>query len=364
MKILIVGFPRSLTFLLIGLSVVFLAACAGDDGKDGAAGQDGQNGQDGTDVTEQQPITSGNFTIDILPLFTKNDVYFDGALACSECHFAASADSLHELNMGSYNGILTGADAFSNQPPNTEDLLGRTGSCVGSTDVTACPPAWGESGLRRRLRNTRMPPGWPFDLGEGNRGTVEIRTVEAWVTDGAKDGTLATCTGTQVCYNSALSALRFAVGSTSNIDVGGAGTDPGYLISESLTVGDLFTTGGAYFVGSQACDDCHGALGFSWHDLNMGSYTGILQGADYVSDTDREDILGRVVGTAAGQCAVATNLTGDCAPVWAESGLRRRLRNTRMPPGWPFDLGESNRDMWAIESVKAWVEAGAPNGNF
>ncbi len=83
-----------------------------------------------------------------------------------------------------------------------------------------------------------------------------------------------------------------------------------------------------------------------------------------------EDLFGRTPGTGAGECSdltVLSTTTGDgntCAPTWSGSILRNRLRNTRMPPGWEFDLAQTNRDTWAIESIQNWVEAGAPEGAF
>jgi hypothetical protein len=317
------------------LLLVFLSSCDFDF-----------EGEDGKDLTEPEPVKKGDFTKDILPLFTENDVFFDGALACSACHFSNTSASFHELDLGSYNGILIGADA------GTEDIMGRTGACVGSTDVVACPPDWDESGLKRRLRNNRMPPGWGFDLHETNRGTPEIRTLEAWVTDGAKN---TGCTGTALCYNTLLTTLGFASGSTSNVDVGGPGAITWNLLSVTgMTVGALFTTDNAFFQGGQACADCHGSLGFSWHELDLSSYAGILKGAD----AGTEDILGRTDA-----CVGSTDVSA-CPPKWSDSGLRQRMRNNRMPPDWPFDQSEANRDMWAIESIKCWVTAGAPNGKF
>jgi hypothetical protein len=62
--------------------------------------------------------------------------------------------------MTSYAGILAGADTLEDPPG--EALLGE--SEPGATDYN-----WSESGLRRRLRNNRMAPGFPFDPTEENR---------------------------------------------------------------------------------------------------------------------------------------------------------------------------------------------------
>ncbi len=102
----------------------------------------------------------GTFEADILPLFTTNGLWFDGAQACTGCHFANSEASYHEMNLSSYEGIMLGGDVLS-QPPGVP-LLGN--SAVGETDYD-----WAHSKLRGRLRNNRMPPGWEFDITEENR---------------------------------------------------------------------------------------------------------------------------------------------------------------------------------------------------
>ncbi|MBI4675904.1 MAG: hypothetical protein HY741_30045, partial [Chloroflexi bacterium] len=50
------------------------------------------------------------FADDVLPLFTTKDAWFKGSDACSTCHYAVSKDSAHEMDLGTYKGILTGAD--------------------------------------------------------------------------------------------------------------------------------------------------------------------------------------------------------------------------------------------------------------
>jgi len=80
---------------------------------------------------------------DILPLFTADDVFFEGAVACSTCHTATLETSAHELDLSSYEGILAGADRLE-QPPGEPIIV---------------PGDWDGSSLRARLRNNRMPSG-------------------------------------------------------------------------------------------------------------------------------------------------------------------------------------------------------------
>ncbi|MEO8355114.1 MAG: hypothetical protein ABI621_04305, partial [Chloroflexota bacterium] len=100
------------------------------------------------------------FERDVLPFFTQNNVWFDGSQACSGCHFAASENSYHQMDLSSYEGILTGADSLDS-PPGVS-ILGESSSGAGDFD-------WDHSKLRERLRNNRMAPGWEFDITEGNR---------------------------------------------------------------------------------------------------------------------------------------------------------------------------------------------------
>ncbi|MBI5965261.1 MAG: hypothetical protein HY863_17415, partial [Chloroflexi bacterium] len=94
-------------------------------------------------------IYQGTFEADILPLFTANGVWYEGSQACTGCHFANSENSYHEMDLTSYQGIVTGADSIS-APPGVS-ILGA--SEVGQTDFD-----WDHSKLRSRLRNNRMPP--------------------------------------------------------------------------------------------------------------------------------------------------------------------------------------------------------------
>ena len=87
-------------------------------------------------------------------------MWFDGSQACTGCHFDNSENSYHEMDLGTYEGILRGGDALS-EPPGVP-ILGQ--SEVGATDFD-----WESSKLRARLRNNRMAPGFPFDITEENR---------------------------------------------------------------------------------------------------------------------------------------------------------------------------------------------------
>ncbi|MCA9899951.1 MAG: c-type cytochrome, partial [Anaerolineales bacterium] len=151
------------------------------------------------------------------------------------------------------------------------------------------------------------PPGWEFDIEETNRdgpllehdgGNVyAVELIGAWVNAGAPDG-------------------DFAWTDTDGADHNG---------SFEADVLPLFTTEDAWFEGSQACTECHfDNSEDSRHEMDLSSYAGIMLGGDVLSDPP----------------GVAIVIPGD----WDASKLRARLRNNRMPPGWEFDIEETNRD--------------------
>ncbi|HFC11673.1 MAG TPA: hypothetical protein ENJ56_02420 [Anaerolineae bacterium] len=287
----------------------------------------------------------GHFDEDILPLFTTNGVWFDNSPACSSCHFANSEESAHEMNLTTYAGILAGADVLED-PPGVS-ILGQATPGEGEFN-------WGEAKLRHRLRDNRMPPGFPFDRTEENR-----------------DGPTLTVNGTEVRA----------------VDLLGAWVDAG--VPESADFGDykatfdqdvlpLFTETGIWFDGSPACASCHtGNTEASAHEMDLGNYAGILAGADVLEDPPGVSILGE-----------SKPGVGDYS--WADSKLRSRLRNNRMPPGSPFDITEANRDgpfvlhgqpvegikdiastfgtgeceVLAVNLLGDWIAAAAPNGDF
>lgn len=100
------------------------------------------------------------FNRDVLPLFTKHGIWGKGTQSCASCHSGHTESSLHEMDLTSYTGILSGGDVLS-KPPGVA-MLGE--SKVGSKDYK-----WDVSKLKERLRNNRMPPGIAFDITEENR---------------------------------------------------------------------------------------------------------------------------------------------------------------------------------------------------
>ncbi len=242
-------------------------------------------------IALNEETCTGDFETDVLPLFTTEDAWYEGSQACTECHFDNSADSRHEMNLGNLAGILLGADVVSN-PPGVPVII---------------PGDWEASKLRDRLRDNRMPPGWEFDIEETNRdgplleladGSVyAVDLIGAWVNAGATAGDFPWT------------------------DEAGAEHSADF----ETDVLPLFTTEDAWYEGSQACTECHfDNSADSRHEMNLSNLAGILLGADVVSSPPGAPVV----------------VPGD----WEASKLRARLRDNRMPPGWEFDIEETNRD--------------------
>ncbi|RJP51612.1 MAG: hypothetical protein C4557_07720 [Anaerolineaceae bacterium] len=251
------------------------------------------------------------FEVDILPLFTSNNAWFEGSQACVGCHFAASENSYHQLNMSTYEGIMTGADSLES-PPGVS-ILGQAEVGVGDFD-------WDHSKLRERLRNNRMPPGWEFDITEENRNgpCVEV---------GAEGVTVKL--GEYGCDLHAVGLIGAWVEAEAP---NGEFTYGDTTLTFERDVLPFFTQDGMWFDGSQACTGCHFAASeSSYHQMDLSTYEGIIAGADSLEEPPGVSILGQ-------------SKPGVGPFDWDHSKLRERLRNNRMAPGWEFDITESNRN--------------------
>jgi len=252
------------------------------------------------------------FEADILPLFTTNGVWFEGAQACTGCHFGNTENSYHEMDLTTYQGVITGADSLSS-PPGVS-ILGA--SAVGETDFD-----WDHSKLRGRLRNNRMPPGWEFDITETNRDGLCVEV--------GADG-VAVLPGQYGCDLNGVGVIAVWV------EAGAPETDAfeygGAQLTFERDVLPFFTQPGMWFEGSQACTGCHfGNTENSYHEMDLSTYQGVVTGADSLSSPPGVSILG--------ESAIGA---GDFD--WEHSKLRERMRDNRMPPGWEFDITEENRD--------------------
>lgn len=258
---------------------------------------------------------NGTFEVDIQPLFTTAGIWFEGARSCASCHFENSENSYHEMDLTTYEGLMKGGDVVS-KPPGVP-LFGQ-GNHGASFD-------WNHSKMRARLRNNRMPPGWPEDLTETNRDGPCMK-VSNGVAEVIKNGDGPTY-GCELNAVGLLEAWVKAGAPKATTFKFGAEN-----VSFNKSILPLFTTHGIWFKGSAACSSCHfNNSEHSYHEMNLTSYEGIMQGGDVISSPPGVPLLGQ-------------SKIGAKDFNWGESKLKERLRNNRMPPGVTFDITEENRD--------------------
>ncbi len=258
----------------------------------------------------------GTFERDILPLFTSRNIWSEKSRACSSCHFDNGENSYHEMDLSSYAGIMKGGDVLSH-PPGVP-LFGQ--DKIGYTNYD-----WGHSKMRARLRNNRMPPNWPEDLTETNRDgpCMKVTSGIAMVVKKGEDLTYG-------CDLNAVGLLgtwtKAGAPKSKKFKFGGS------QVSFDTSVLPLFTSHGIWFKGSQGCASCHfNNTENSYHEMDLSSYEGIMQGGDVLSKPPGVPLLGQ-------------SEIGAKDYDWGHSKMRARMRNNRMPPASTFDITEENRD--------------------
>ncbi len=318
-----------------------------------------------TDPFAYGDATELSFERDVLPFFTQPNMWFDGSQACTGCHFGNTENSYHEMDLSSYEGMMLGGDVLSS-PPGVP-IFGQ--SEVGATDYD-----WDHSKMRSRLRNNRMAPGIEFDITEENRdgpwvlhgqpvadnsAGAPAAAAEMLAIGGGECAVKAVdLVGSWIMASAPDTSFEFVADDGSNCE--------GTFEADVLP---LFNTNNLWFEGSQACTGCHfGNNENSYHEMDLSTFEGIHLGGDVLSAPPGVSILGESEIGA-----------GDFD--WDHSKLRERLRNNRMPPGWEFDITETNRDglclnatndgvevmqfeygcdLNAVGLLGAWIEAGAP----
>ena len=250
--------------------------------------------------------TAATFNTDILPLFTKDDIWGDDLASCASCHSGNTEESLHEMDLTSYKGIMLGGDVLA-KPPGVP-LFGQ--SAVGATDYD-----WGHSKMKARLRDNRMPPGIEFDITEDNRDGPCLTSHGA---DAKKTGEFAGC---EFSYVNALWAWS---------DAGAKNDD---VFKNVILPG--FTTEDYFGEGLPSCVSCHsGITEESLHEMDLTSYKGFMTGADSLANPPGVSLL-----------ANSHDAKTPGAPLdFGHSKMKARLRDNRMPPGIEFDITEENRD--------------------
>jgi hypothetical protein len=272
-----------------------------------------------------------SFSQHILPLFTADEIWFAGTEKCTACHEGEGPYS-HELDLSSWAGVIAGADGGD------EPILGND---PGQTNYD-----WGSSGLRRRLRNNRMPPNFPFVMDMSNRNGPVLED----------DGSGHLRPKQPFEYGSEPNTVKLMEAWVNSIsaNLGDSTNFFSYAGFDSLTFADdiqpFYTEHNMWFAGSESCVACHfDNSEASSHELDLTSYKGIMLGAD----AGAEPIL----------------TPGD----WSASPLRKRFRNNRMPPNAPFQFGQGNRNgpwlthpvtgqpVQAVNLIGEWVSIGAPD---
>jgi len=272
----------------------------------GTSGATGVAAVSGVPSTVVEPVS---FAEDVLPLFTTDNLWFVGAAACDAAGCHTGAGSAHDLDMGSYAGVILGAD-------------------LGAEPILV-PGDWSASPLRARMRNNRMP--WNVSVFVPRDGPAVADVAARFPGFGWTDASSLADTNGIVKVVAAW------------IDAGAPNGGFSYQDSSAATVTKsfathvlpMFVTGDVWEQGTEACNaaGCHNGAGGS-HDLDMGTYAGILLGADLGA----EPIV--VLGNA-----------GD-------SPLRKRLRNNRMPWGRPTSIPRDGPG-GEVGTLGQWVTQGA-----
>ncbi len=291
-----------------------------------------------------------SYARDIEPLFRTGGAWYPGSAACIGCHFGGNTFSAAEMDFSSYSGLRQGSYSVTQAPGIS--IFGETRPNGGDFN-------WDNSRLKWRLTSPRMPPGMPHHLdGTGRDGPmVPLRGLSAGM-DGGTDASVATDAG-PVPHAPAVAILEAWV--TARCPREAAFFVQGNPTTFRDGVLPLFTTANLWFPLAQNCSFCHFGTGArTGRELDLSSYDGIMAGALTVSEPPGHSILGE---TMIGR--------GDFD--WNRSFLQQRLRNERMPPGWPFDRNRSwpegptlphpvtGMPVTAVELIRQWVASGAPN---
>ena len=252
-------------------------------------------------------------------------------------------------------------------------LMGRMGGTAplfGESTVGATDYNWANSGLRKRLRNNRMPPGSPFVIDESNRNGPDISNTDDGDDLALPDSsffvkrhpTIEDPTIWEYEYGSGTDAVgllsAWVTGANAGLNEENVVPYGGDADVTWDDVAPFFNMSNTWYNGGLSCAFCHfsDVEPPSFHAMDLTSAAGLRKGAD----GGTVPILGETV-------------PGVPPFDWNNSVLRKRLRNNRMPPDAPFVLDESNRDglmlvhpvtgnaVSAVDLIGEWVDAGCPD---
>ena len=254
--------------------------------------------------------TKATYKDDIAPMMSTENFWGDNTASCTSCHSGNTEESLHQMDLTTAKGIMTGADALA-APPGV--------SILGQKEIGKGPTDWGHSKLRARLRDNRMPPGMEFDITEENRDGPCVEKGKVVAND--KYGCETNAVGLVQAW------VEAQASDTATFSYGGA---TGLTYKDNIA--PLLTQENVWGPNTASCSSCHsGNTEESLHQMDLTSAKGVVTGADSLAAPPGVSILGQ-------------KEIGKGATDWGHSKLRARLRDNRMPPGVEFDITEENRD--------------------
>jgi hypothetical protein len=115
-------------------------------------------------------VNNAHFTKNVLPLFARDNAFAPDTPSCTTCHMSnQEPPSFHELDLGTYAGIMLGADSVAKGVNNATKVV-----IPGKPD---------ESSLFQHLVEDRMPPG--ISPSE-DRDHPNTRILLRWIEQGAR----------------------------------------------------------------------------------------------------------------------------------------------------------------------------------
>jgi hypothetical protein len=113
---------------------------------------------DFTDANGQE--CTATFTGDVQKLFVEANIWYDGAPACTTCHYADVAKATKNMDLSSYAGILAGSNRVDGKPKG-DDILGG-----GNWEASLLHNMLFAPGGQTTINRPAMPLGRPANVPE------------------------------------------------------------------------------------------------------------------------------------------------------------------------------------------------------
>ncbi len=129
--------------------------------------------KDAFDFTDAKgQACTANFPDDVQKLFAEANLWYDGAPACTTCHYADVTKATKNMDMSSYNGILAGSNRVDGKPKG-DDILGG-----GNWDQSLLYNMLHAPGGQTTIGRPAMPLGRPATVPENgpilSAGTLKL----------------------------------------------------------------------------------------------------------------------------------------------------------------------------------------------